>query len=68
MDEGEGRGKKGDQEYRDGLKALAEAKKDTVEAVKKTEVVRRHWVDAKRGEDRTKARQEQMRLKEEREV
>ena len=50
---------------RDALKALEEAKKETVEAVRKTEAIHRLWVDAKRGENRTKARQEQMRLREE---
>ena len=57
--------RKGDQECRDALKALEEAKKQTGEVVKKTEAVHRLWVDAKRGDDRAKARQEQMRLREE---
>ena len=42
----------GDQECRDALKALEEAKKEAVEAVKKTEAVHRLLVDTKRGEDR----------------
>ena len=57
--------RRGDQVCRDALKALEEAKKETVEAVRKTEAIHRLWVDAKRGENRTKARQEQMRLREE---
>ena len=42
----------GDLECRDALIALEEAKKETVEAVKKTEAVHRLLVDTKRGEDR----------------
>ena len=57
--------RRGDQECRDALKALEEAKKETVEVVKKTEAFHRLWVDAKRNEDRARARQEQLRLREE---
>ena len=57
--------RRGDRECRDALKALEEAKKETVEAVKKTEAFHRLWVDAKRSKDRARARQEQLRLREE---
>ena len=36
-----------------------------METVKKTEAFHRLWVDAKRSEDRTRSRQEQLRLREE---
>ena len=57
--------KMGKRECRLALRELEEAKKVTMEAVKKEDTLRKLWVEAQRCVERAKVKQEQYKLQEE---